>query len=105
MKSSEVLIRSALASVLAVGIAGLATTASQAAAPAVEKCAGIAKAGKNDCGTSKLSCHGSATSDRDPEAWVEVPAGTCEKIAGGTVTDKPWNAPGGLAEFNKKRGS
>lgn len=104
MSNTEQIIKGAIASLLAVGISAAATQA--IAAPGDnEKCAGVAKAGKNDCGTSKLSCHGSATSDRDPEAWVEVPAGTCEKIAGGTVTDKPWNAPGGLAEFNKKRGS
>lgn len=95
MKSSEVLIRSALASVLAVGIAGLATTASQAAAPAVEKCAGIAKAGKNDCGTSRTSCAGSIKTDRDAEAWIFVPKGTCEKIAGGTVTTSQHAKPGG----------
>jgi uncharacterized membrane protein len=50
----------------------------------MEKCAGIAKSGKNDCGTSKHSCAGQAKSDGGEE-WVYVPKGTCEKIVGGTV--------------------
>lgn len=47
----------------------------------LEKCAGIAKAGKNDCGTSTHDCAGKAAKDNDPEEWVYVPAGVCEKLA------------------------
>jgi uncharacterized membrane protein len=50
----------------------------------MEKCAGIAKAGKNDCGTSKHSCAGQAAADGGEE-WVFVPKGACEKIVGGQV--------------------
>lgn len=52
-----------------------------------EKCAGIAKAGKNDCGAldGKHSCSGMAKKDNDKTEWVYVPAGTCEKITGGSV--------------------
>ena len=52
-----------------------------------EKCAGIAKAGKNDCGAldGKHNCAGQATVDNDPQEWVYTPQGTCEKITGGTV--------------------
>lgn len=52
-----------------------------------EKCAGIAKAGQNDCGSldGKHSCAGQAKTDNDPNEWVYVPGGTCEKITGGTV--------------------
>jgi uncharacterized membrane protein len=53
--------------------------------PGMEKCAGIVKAGKNDCGTSKSSCQGTSTRDRDADVWIYVPTGTCEKIAGGKV--------------------
>ena len=57
-----------------------------AAKEGMEKCAGIAKAGKNDCGgSSKHSCAGQATKDRDAEDWIYVPVGTCDKIAGGKV--------------------
>ncbi|MCG8669134.1 MAG: DUF2282 domain-containing protein [Pseudomonadales bacterium] len=57
----------------------------EVAEAAREKCQGIAKAGLNDCGTSKHSCAGQATVDNDPEEWIYLPAGTCEKITGGTV--------------------
>jgi len=52
-----------------------------------EKCAGIAKAGKNDCGSldGKHDCAGKAAADDNPHDWVYVPAGTCEKITGGKV--------------------
>lgn len=50
-----------------------------------EKCAGIVKAGKNDCGTSKHDCAGQATANRDSEEWIKVPKGTCNKIVGATL--------------------
>ena len=50
-----------------------------------EKCLGIAKAGLNDCGTSTHSCAGQATEDNHAEEWVYLPAGTCEKIVGGSI--------------------
>ncbi len=52
-----------------------------------EKCAGIAKAGMNDCGAldGKHSCSGKASSDNGAQEWVYVPEGTCTKIAGGRV--------------------
>ena len=52
-----------------------------------EKCAGIAKAGKNDCGALDGShgCAGQAKADNLDIEWVYVPRGTCEKITGGTV--------------------
>lgn len=50
-----------------------------------EKCAGISKAGANDCGSldGKHSCSGQATVDNDPNEWIYVPQGTCTKITGG----------------------
>jgi uncharacterized membrane protein len=85
---------------IAVGLSAAASTA-VAAKGDTEKCAGIVKAGKNDCGTSKSACAGTATADRDPEAWILVPAGTCERIAGGKVTNKPENMHGGAAAAKK----
>ncbi len=101
MNTRNQVIRGAITGLLALG--SLAT-AGQVLAQAGnnEKCAGIAKAGKNDCGTSKSSCAGSISVDRDAEAWVFVPKGTCEKIAGGALTNKAFNAPGGLAALSKK---
>ncbi|HPF26727.1 MAG TPA: DUF2282 domain-containing protein [Steroidobacteraceae bacterium] len=56
-----------------------------AADGATEKCYGIAKAGMNDCGTSKHGCGGKAATDGDKAEWIKVPKGTCEKIVGGSL--------------------
>ena len=52
-----------------------------------EKCQGIAKAGQNDCGANGHGCAGYAKVDSDPNEWVYVPEGTCDKIVGGTVKE------------------
>ncbi len=48
-----------------------------------EKCYGVAAAGKNDCKTATSSCAGTSKMDRQPDAFLMVPAGTCAKLAGG----------------------
>ena len=50
-----------------------------------EKCFGIAAGGKNDCQTSTHSCAGESKRAGDKESWIYVPAGTCEKIQGGSL--------------------
>lgn len=84
MSKSNTVIRSAVASLLAFGVAAAATDA-LAAKGDNEKCAGIVKAGKNDCGTSYSSCAGTSKADNDKEAWIYVPKGTCERITGGRI--------------------
>jgi len=98
--AAKPLFHATLAGLVAAGLAA-ASGAALAAKGDTEKCAGVAKAGKNDCGTSKSACAGTVSMDRDPEAWVFVPAGTCQKIAGGTVTNKPENVKGGAAGMKK----
>jgi uncharacterized membrane protein len=49
-----------------------------------ERCFGIVRAGKNDCGTSKHACAGHAPRDAASDEWLLLPAGTCAKIVGGT---------------------
>jgi uncharacterized membrane protein len=101
MKISQQVISGAIAGAIALA-------AGSAAAPAFakkddnEKCAGIVKAGKNDCGTSKSACAGTSTSDRDPEVWLYVPKGTCERIAGGKIVTDPNATHGGAAGAAKK---
>ncbi|MEM1413604.1 MAG: DUF2282 domain-containing protein [Myxococcota bacterium] len=51
----------------------------------IEKCAGIARAGQNDCGANGHDCAGHAERDNDPNEWVYVPQGVCGNIAGGRV--------------------
>ncbi len=58
----------------------------QAQAPATEKCFGIAKAGKNDCQNATSSCAGNSKKTEQTDAWLSVPKGACEKIAGGSLT-------------------
>ena len=82
----------AVASLMAVGFLATAQTAHAAD---LEKCAGISAAGRNDCGTPVSACAGSIKQDRDAHAWILVPKGTCEKIAGGKLTTDAMNKPGG----------
>jgi len=50
-----------------------------------ERCYGVVRAGKNDCGTAKHACAGQAARERHPEEWLMLPAGTCLRIAGGQL--------------------
>ncbi len=51
----------------------------------VVKCKGIAKKGQNDCGANGHACSGKAAKDNDPNEWIYVPEGVCQKITGGVV--------------------
>ena len=94
MTKTSTMIQTAFASLLAVGLAASAGQA-LAAKGDNEKCAGIVKAGKNDCGTSKNACAGQVKADNDPEAWINVPKGTCERIVGGHLQTSPDAKHGG----------
>jgi uncharacterized membrane protein len=84
----------ALASVLAAGaldgcaaqVAASKRAAAQKAGSA-EQCFGVARAGKNDCRTHAHVCAGWSRRDRDPGAFIYVPAGTCERIVGGSLAE------------------
>ena len=80
MKTSQLVITAAIAGLLSLSATGIVSA--QESAPKKEKCFGIAKAGKNDCGTSQHSCAGNAKSDNVPEEWKYVAKGTCEKMGG-----------------------
>jgi uncharacterized membrane protein len=72
-----------------VAFAGPAFSADDAAKkPAVEKCFGVVKAGKNECAGAAHSCQGLAKKDGDAKDWLNVPKGTCERLVGGTLTAK-----------------
>jgi uncharacterized membrane protein len=95
MIQSKTILRNALTSLIAAGLGIGATQALGAGAEAKEKCAGIVKAGKNDCGTSYSSCAGTSKVDNDKEAWVYLPKGTCDRISGGRIQSSPNAKPGG----------
>jgi uncharacterized membrane protein len=90
----------------AVGLAGAAVTVTPASAQTMTKeqmmqvqqanmarakaghlvaCYGINAVAKNDCAAGVHSCAGQATSPRDPQSFVLLPSGDCEKIAGGAL--------------------
>ena len=71
---------SALASILALGMAGTAP----AQEGCKEKCYGLAKAGQNDCAnlSGTHSCAGQAKTDNDTGEWKYVAKGTCAAMGG-----------------------
>jgi len=86
MKRSNSIARTAIAGLLALGAGTLATAAfADEDHSGDEQCAGVIKAGKNDCATSMNECHGHVEKDASPMAWIYVPKGTCAKIAGAHV--------------------
>jgi len=86
MKSTDRVILTALAGMFALSLAGqLPSGSASAPEEAKEKCAGVVKAGKNDCQTSTHSCAGQAKADSHKEEWIYLPKGTCERIAGASL--------------------
>jgi uncharacterized membrane protein len=85
MNSTRTLIGSAV--LAAIGLAAGASVAGPAEKPSFkfEKCYGVVKAGKNDCQTNTSSCAGTSKTDKQADAWIFVPAGTCSKIVDGTA--------------------
>jgi uncharacterized membrane protein len=83
MNAKQALLLAAVGSFVGLGATQPTVAADMGGGKDTEKCYGIVKAGKNDCGTSKHGCAGMAKVDNDPEEWIHVPKGTCEKITGG----------------------
>lgn len=81
----------ALASVLALGLAGHAAAQDSGK----EKCYGIAKAGQNDCAnlSGSHSCAGQSKTDKSPDEWKYVAKGTCKSM-GGLSADEAKKAAG-----------
>lgn len=67
---------------LAAGItAGLSVPPVAAQSGGMEKCYGVAKAGKNDCAAGPgTSCSGTSTRDYQGDAWKLVATGSCETM-------------------------
>lgn len=82
MSNCKTIVNGAMMSILALGV-GMASESALAAKSGFEKCAGIVKAGMNDCGNSRHSCSGQASKDAQADEWLYVPEGTCKKIVGG----------------------
>lgn len=80
MKPTSLAMAAAFAAAIAVPVA---TSQAQGT---MEKCYGVAKAGKNDCQTAHSSCAGTSKKDGQGDAWVSLPKGVCEKLVGGKLT-------------------
>ena len=89
MKKSNLIIASAVAAAFALP---LISDAQGGPAPKPtfesEKCYGIAKAGKNDCQTANSSCAGTSKRDKQGDAWIYVPKGTCDRVVEGSLQAK-----------------
>lgn len=72
----------ALVGSLAAALASLSSVPAAAQGkPAMEKCYGVALAGKNDCAAGAgTTCAGTSTVDYQGNAWKYVPKGTCETM-------------------------
>jgi uncharacterized membrane protein len=79
MTTTRIAIASALAAALVLPVAAEAQGN-------MEKCYGVAKAGKNDCQTAHSSCAGTSKKDQQADAWISVPKGVCEKLVGGKLS-------------------
>ncbi len=84
--NKKVLLNTAAAA--AITMAAVSSQSAFAGKGDMEKCYGVVKAGKNDCATSTTSCAGSSTQDDQGDAWIYVPAGTCDKLTGGSTSPK-----------------
>lgn len=71
----------AFAAALALTLAAAAAHSADQGKPAMEKCYGVALAGKNDCKAGAgTTCAGTSKVDYQGNAWKLVKAGTCTQI-------------------------
>lgn len=86
MKSRNMLLSTAIGTLLAVGMASVSAQAADEGA--TEKCYGVAKAGKNDCAGKGHACAGQSKTTADGGEFVKLPKGTCDRLVGGSTTPK-----------------
>src|SRR5689334_20047445 len=85
LMNQRLLVSSALASALSLGLIGVAA----ADDGKTEPCYGIAKAGQNDCASlsGSHSCAGMAKTSGSVDDWKNVAKGTCAKMGGKTEAE------------------
>lgn len=88
MQSTKLILAAALVSAVAAPVAFAQSGPAAKPEFKFEKCFGVVKAGSNDCQTANSSCAGTSKRDMQGDAWVYLPAGTCGKIAGGSLEPK-----------------
>ena len=87
MNTKTVMMSAAIGGLMALGALSTASAA-EGAKPEMEKCYGVAKAGKNDCAGAAHACAGQSKKDGDSGEFLSVPKGTCEKLVNGSTTAK-----------------
>jgi uncharacterized membrane protein len=85
MKNTNTIVTTALASLITMGAMGLQPAAAAEEKKEMEKCYGVAKAGKNDCKTMSSACAGHSTSDGQADAFIALPKGVCDRLNGGSL--------------------
>ena len=93
MKNRMSMLKAAVAGAAALGLGAVMIPSADAGntnpnaidSGAMEKCYGVVRKAKNDCGTSKHHCAGQATKDSDPEEWLKVPKGMCSRLVKGSL--------------------
>ena len=79
----KILAHAVITAMLSINLSALAASTS---VPVMEKCYGVAKSSKNDCAIPNANaCAAQVKQDKNPKAWIFVPKGTCNKIAGGST--------------------
>ena len=83
MSNNNALLRTAITGLITLGAASVVTPVVAADEHAgMEQCAGVIKAGRNDCATVTNACHGHVEKDSDQMAWIYLPKGSCDRIVG-----------------------
>ena len=84
--SKKTIMKNAAAIATAAALAASLSQVANAADESMEKCYGVVKAGKNDCGNARHACSGQSKAGSNSEEWVYLPKGTCERLAAGSLT-------------------
>ena len=86
VKMTSLVVAGALTAALASTAVTTDAAAKKGGKQATERCFGVAKAGANDCAAGPgTSCQGTSKVDGQKNAYIYVPAGTCEKLVGGSL--------------------
>ena len=86
MKANKKFILAASAGILA--LSASVADADEGQKAQQEKCYGVVAKGMNDCATASHSCAGQASADNQSTEWLYIPAGLCDRIAGGAKEPK-----------------
>lgn len=82
----------------AIGFSAMTAQIASGQEPEMEKCYGVALAGKNDCKAGAgTTCAGTSKIDYQSNAWKNVPKGTCTSIktpfGNGSLTESNARVP------------